>query len=134
MYPNYKLRSEICYVIIVILLFIAGSFFGKTLDLESDILDLESQIKELKNREEPVSVPVEEYYEIDSMSGNEILQYLEDYYDTTFYPFDEVHDVYVLGFQRGYEAKKKGKWNDTIEEYIDGYYFSENDPLVSKFN
>ena len=133
MYPNYKLRSEICYVVIVVLLFVSGGLFGKTLTLEEDILNLEEQIVEIKNKEDPVSVPVEEYYEIDSMSTNEILEYLEDICWTTFYPFEEVHDVYVLGFQRGYEAKKKGKWNETIEEYIDGYYFSENDPLVSKF-
>jgi len=133
MYPNYKLRSEICYVIIVILLFVSGGLFGKTLTLEEDILDLKEQVVEIKNKEIPVSVPVEEYYEIDNMSADEILEYLEATCWTTFYPFEEVHDVYVLGFQRGYNARNQGLWNDIIEEYVDGYYFAESDPLCSLF-
>lgn len=69
----------------------------------------------------------------DSLSVSETLQRIEDYFETTFHSFEEVYDVYIFGFQRGYEARRKGLWNETIEEYVNGYLFSDTDPLFSRF-
>lgn len=134
MQPNYRLRCYLCYILIIILLFSLGATRKSRSELEYEIESLNLQIDGLKQRmDEATSVTYEEHYEIDDMNPNDILKYLEDCWMTTLYPLEEVYDVYVLGFQRGYEAKKKGKWNDTIDEYINGYYFSETDPLYSLF-
>lgn len=71
---------------------------------------------------------------IDDMNPSEIVEYLSGYVGQDFYPFEELYNVYIMGFQRGYAARSKGQWNDTIDEYVNGYEFSPKDPLYSRFD
>ena len=70
---------------------------------------------------------------IDDMRIDEILDYISEYVGQDFYPFEEVYNVYIMGFQRGYLAREAGQWNEIIDEYVNGYEFSSTDPVYSRF-
>lgn len=57
-----------------------------------------------------------------------IAGYLDEYSNLRIlYPAEELSNLYVYAFSEGYKSSKENRWNEEIEEYIDGYLFSETD-------
>jgi len=67
---------------------------------------------------------------IRDMDVDEILEYLQDYTGSRYWGHEEVCNIFVYAFQRGYENARAGVWNDMTEEYIDGYEFSGTDAAL----
>lgn len=67
---------------------------------------------------------------IRDMDVDEILEYLQNYTGSRYWEHEEVCNIFVYAFQRGYENARAGVWDDMTEEYIDGYEFSGTDAAL----
>lgn len=72
------------------------------------------------------------YYEIEDMSDDDIIEYLEERFDDTVWAGQDACNFAVYAFQQGYISHKKGIWNEVIEELLNGYVFTESD--IAKFS
>lgn len=66
-----------------------------------------------------------EVHEIDSMNINDIIKYAEDYLGEEIFTREEAQSFAIYAFQKGYDNRKRGIWDDMTEELVDGYYFTD---------
>lgn len=63
-----------------------------------------------------------EYNEIDCMDIDEILTYLEER-DQKYWSNEEVYNIFVYGFLRGYKNCQNGIWDEMTQEFLYVYDF-----------
>ena len=64
-------------------------------------------------------------YEIESMNIDDIIDYVEFYLDEEIFTREEAQSFAIYAFQKGYDNRKRGIWDDMTEELVDGYYFTD---------
>ena len=71
--------------------------------------------------------------EIDSMSVDEILDYLESVTEERYFNNEEVLSIFAYAFQRGYAAHSSGVLSDMEDEYLNGYLIDSSTALEYDF-
>lgn len=64
------------------------------------------------------------YYEIESMSREEILEYLDDGFYGKPWEAEDAHNLAIFAFQKGYSNCRSGVWDEMTEWFITGYEFT----------
>lgn len=130
---------------IVVAFFLCASFLIFSLIQQAprnlDVEMFDASVHSSDESDPPAQYDYTVYYEIDEMTSTQIFQnlldregpemvawYLDSYTDLRFlYHSEDISNLYVYAFCEGYHAGKANEWNQIIEEYIDGYEFSESD-------
>lgn len=75
----------------------------------------------------------EYFFQIDDMTSDEILAYLEETSGSSYWSQEEASSIFAYAFQRGYETCRTNSWDATAEEYLCGYELSESDIALYDF-
>ena len=128
-------------VLLLILLFLTGyAYFRQMNSYKSALSELESEIElsyaagyndGYSSGKHAGSTTY--FKEIDSMSSDEILDYLESVTDVRYFDMEEVHSIFAYAFQRGYNACQSGVVSDMEDEYLNGYLIHPDTALEYDF-
>ena len=127
--------------VIIILVVVSLALYYENLDLHDEIDDLNEEYSLLENRfydeyergyqdgshETSVGFSSGDYFQIDDMSTDEIIEYLQDRVDDKIWLGQDAYSFAVYTFQQGYAAHKNGRWDEVTKELMTGYEFSKKD-------
>lgn len=129
-------------VLLLILLFLTGyAYFRQMNSYKSALSELESEIElsyaagynDGYSSGKHAGSTTYYFKEIDSMSPDEILYYLESVTNTRYFDMEEVLSIFAYAFQRGYNAYQSGVVSDMEDEYLNGYLIHPDTALEYDF-
>lgn len=136
---RYQFKFELALIAAVVFLVIALMRGCEINALEDRVSTLESGLSESyldgynDGYDAGYSSGVDHYFEnernreISKMSVDEILDHLNNVTGECYWSNGEVYNVFIYAFQRGYENRANGVWDNMTQEFIDGYIFSSSD-------
>ena len=134
----YRTKYEFIKIIAIVLAAAVLFFFAKSSNLETKLEYWESEAIEAKdwierNYKDTENSPAEPYSNnedktsIEDMDVDEIIDYVEAVTCEEIFWGEDAHAFAVYAFQKGYDNRKKGIWDEMTQELIEGYEFTPSD-------